>query len=448
MMLSEGLRVNKSSSIALVGAGGKTTAVFLLAEELQPSIITTTTHLGEWQVKASYKHYILEESATMPELDSSVGSGISLYTGKLEGKRFGGLNGEQLKLLKKQSTAYNLPILIEADGARQKPLKAPAEHEPVIPDVVDTVIVIAGLSGLGKPLSEEYVHRPDLFSQISGILPNDPITHDAVSRVLVNPLGGLKNIPPATRRIALLNQADTPELQAQGRKIAESIIGAYESVGIASLRIESSAIHTVGSIYAAIEKTAGLILAAGGSTRYGKSKPLLLYHGVPFVRKIAETALASGLDPVIAVTGAQGEEVAAALENLPVTIIQNSEWEAGQSSSIQAGLNALYKSVGGAIFLLADQPHVTISLVRSLIERHAQDLPSVVAPFIGERRANPVLFDRRTFAELRKLKGDEGGRAIFSIYPPTYLEWADEKLLLDVDTPEDYRRLLELENDV
>jgi len=91
--------------------------------------------------------------------------------------------------------------------------------------------------------------------------------------------------------------------------------------------------------------------------------------------------------------------------------------------------------------LLADQPQVTPGVLRALVERHSLDLSRIVAPQVRGRRANPVLFDRNTFPDLLALTGDLGGRGIFSKYPVTTLPWHDESLLLDVDTPEDYKRL-------
>ena len=80
------------------------------------------------------------------------------------------------------------------------------------------------------------------------------------------------------------------------------------------------------------------------------------------------------------------------------------------------------------------------------MERHAVDLPAIVAPLVAGQRANPVLFDRNTFPDLLELTGDVGGRAIFPKHPVTILTWHDEKLLLDVDTENDYQRLQGLEN--
>ncbi|MCX6037982.1 MAG: NTP transferase domain-containing protein, partial [Chloroflexi bacterium] len=98
--------------------------------------------------------------------------------------------------------------------------------------------------------------------------------------------------------------------------------------------------------------------------------------------------------------------------------------------------------VGAAIFLLADQPQITPTVIRALSEEHARTLAPIVAPLVGGQRANPVLFDRVTFPDLMALSGDGGGRAIFSQYPVNYLTWHDESLLSDVDTPEEYKKLV------
>lgn len=98
--------------------------------------------------------------------------------------------------------------------------------------------------------------------------------------------------------------------------------------------------------------------------------------------------------------------------------------------------------MGAAIFLLVDQPQVTTSILRALLEKHAEGLYPVVAPMVIDQRANPVLFDRDTFQDLLQLEGDVGGRAVFHKYRVEYLPWHDDRLLLDVDTPEQYQRLI------
>jgi molybdenum cofactor cytidylyltransferase len=175
----------------------------------------------------------------------------------------------------------------------------------------------------------------------------------------------------------------------------------------------------------------------------GQPKQLLDRNGIPLVRWVASVALAAGLAPVIVVTGASAVQVAAALEGLPVAIVNNPQWESGQSTSVQAGLRALPAETGAALFLLVDQPQVPDTLLRALVERHAETLSPIVAPMAGGKRANPVLFDRRTFPNLLAIHGDTGGRALFSQYPVAWLEWHEERILLDIDTMEDYQKRLE-----
>jgi len=82
--------------------------------------------------------------------------------------------------------------------------------------------------------------------------------------------------------------------------------------------------------------------------------------------------------------------------------------------------------------------------LHALLAEHASSLAPVIAPMVLDQRANPVLFDRVTFRDLMALEGDVGGRALFSQYKVSYLPWHDAALLLDVDTPEHYRRLKDL----
>jgi molybdenum cofactor cytidylyltransferase len=465
LSLSQALRIHPQTRLAIVGAGGKTSALFVVARELlhgsgprsvQPLpaargvLATTTTHLSMEQCAQADHHIIVTEGkAALQSL-----AGLSLYSGpELGDGRVGGLDRGGLQALVDFAVDQGLPLLVEADGSRQLPLKAPAEHEPALLALeksgaawMDAVIVIAGLSGLNQPLTEQWVHRPKLFAGLTGLGIGEPITSTALARLLKHPQGGMKNIPPGVSRIALLAQADTALLQASAGEIAQDVLGAYQAVVVASLRasdlpgrgFQPEAVHAV------YESIAGIVLAAGGSQRFGQPKIALEWRGKSFIQNVVETALSSGLDPVIVVCGAEIEQVRSLLNGMPVVIIYNRNWEAGQSTSIRAGLAALPAESGGALFLLADQPHIPSVLITALVEDHAASLASLTAPQAAGRRANPVLFDRRTFPDLQRLEGDVGGRAIFSKYPIRWLPWHDANILLDVDTPDDYRKLQEL----
>jgi molybdenum cofactor cytidylyltransferase len=395
--------------------------------------VTASSHLGVWQIPLADRR-IAAEAAQEVEL---AGKGVTLVTGAVEGDRIKPIDGLSLNLLREKGKTQPFPLLIEADGSRQKPLKAPAAHEPPIPEFADLVIYAVGMTALGKPLTDEYVHRAEIFSRLGGIPLGSPVTPQAIVKVLAHPQGGLKNIPSGARRVAFLNQADSPQLQSIGGDMARELLGHFDAVLVGSL--QNSTLH-------AFERTAGIILAAGESSRFGAPKQLLEWKGKPFVRQVAETALKSGLEPVTVVTGFHAAEVESALSGLPALIVHNPDYQRGQGTSIRAGLASLSDKVGAAIFLLADQPQIPVEVVRALVESHGREMQAILAPLVlEERRANPVLFDRDTFPHLLELKGDVGGRAIFDKFRVDYLPWHDDILLLDVDKPQDYGRLKELE---
>lgn len=437
MNLSHALRLDKAAhtTVSFTGSGGKTTALFQLARELAKRsavLVTATSHLGVWQIPLADRHIV-----TASESYDFIGKNVFLVTGAVEGERTQPVKNATLNWLRAKSQDLHLPLLVEADGSRQKPLKASAAHEPPIPEFTDLVVQVAGLGALGKPLTDEHVHRAEIFSQLSGLPPGNPITPQAVVKVLTHAQGGLKNIPVQARRVAFLNQADTPELQSIGGSMARDLLRHFDSALVGSL--QNPSLQT-------FERTAGIILAAGESTRYGALKQLLDWKGKPFVRQVAETALQAGLEPVVVVTGFRAAEIESALGGLPVTIVHNPDYQQGQGTSIRTGVASLSDKIGAAVFLLADQPQIPVDVIRALVESHGREMQTILAPLVlEERRANPVLFDRDTFPDLMSLKGDVGGRAIFYRHRVEYLPWHDDILLLDVDKPEDYGRLKELE---
>ena len=451
MRLLEALRLGTTPRLAFSGAGGKTTALFRLGREyLELSagspdyshtvFLAATTHMAVEQLQMADWHIVVTENETVVPPPGGWPTGLLLLTGPPgQDKRTSGLSMAQMDQLLVFSEEAHFPLLVEADGSRQRPLKAPASHEPAIPAWVDTVVVLAGLSGLGRPLDAEWVHRPERFSDLAGIPLGQNISAEALVRVLSHPSGGLQGLPEGARRIVLLNQVDSAELQAATQKMSRELLQAYQAVVVASLSFPQAE-----SIHAVHEPAAGVILAAGSASRFGQPKQTLPWHGQALVRHAARTALRAGLAPVVVVTGYAADQVQTALEGLPVELIYNPDWAAGQSTSVITGLRQLPLQVGSVVFMLADQPLVPASLVRSLVETHAAACAAIVAPLVQGQRANPVLFDRCTFPDLLSLTGDVGGRTLFSRYPVSWLPWNDERVLFDVDTLEDYQALLNI----
>jgi molybdenum cofactor cytidylyltransferase len=438
MKLHEVMRLHEPCRVAVVGAGGKTSTIWRLAESISGKVvITTTTHLGLDQIEKAENLFITGMDE-IKNFDWGKTHRIISVTGPaVDGHRIAGLTSEQSNQLYQSSIEHKFSILIEADGARMLPLKAPGEHEPVIPEWLDTVIVVTGMSTLGQVLNEKNVFRVKEFSQLSGIPEGGQITGDGISKVVCSPDGGLKGIPGKARRILVLNQSENLELHPDIMRIANNCKNIYDHVLITSIGYQQKE----PIVYARVEPIAAIILAAGGSSRLnGQPKPLVEFQGEMLVRRAVRTAIQAELSPVVVVTGYKSEKVIPTLASMNVDAIENLDWANGQSTSIRAGIQQLRNRCGAAIFMLVDQPFVSVELLEALIKQYQTTFAPIIAPMMDDKRSNPVLFDRVTFDELSKLEGDTGGRAILGHFDHAWLPWLDKRILMDIDTAEDLER--------
>lgn len=184
---------------------------------------------------------------------------------------------------------------------------------------------------------------------------------------------------------------------------------------------------------------AAIVLAAGLGSRFGETPKLLAeLRGQPLVRRVAEAAAASRADPVIVVVGRAGEAVRAALAGLAVKVVENSDYAQGLSTSLKAGFAALPESATAAIVCLGDMPLLGADILDALIAAHEEthDAAAIVPVHAG-RRGNPVLLARRLAPEIARLEGDRGaGPLLRGRDGVRELAWGDERVLVDVDTPE------------
>lgn len=187
-------------------------------------------------------------------------------------------------------------------------------------------------------------------------------------------------------------------------------------------------------------RVAGVVLAAGRSSRMGTTNKLLAdIQGLPMVRRVAETALLAGLDPVVVVLGHDAGQVRSALEGLPVRLVENPAHAQGLSTSVGVGIGAVADGVDGAMILLGDMPWVSVADVRALMGAFSPaEGRSICIPVAGGRRGNPVLWSARHFVSLRALQGDVGARRLLAEHPHGVCEVIvpDDGVLRDIDTPE------------
>jgi probable selenium-dependent hydroxylase accessory protein YqeC len=240
--LRHSLKLRNGGVISIVGAGGKTSLMFRLARELSgqgAAVLSTTTTKIYTPSRRQSSIVIISESARA--LAIKAGEILKRYSHISAGRRLipfqdklKGFPPEAIDALW-QSGVFRW-IIVEADGAAGRPLKAPAGHEPVIPQSTKWVIGLVGLKAVGKALTERWAFRPQRVSKITGLAPGATITESAIAEVLTNVNGIMKGFPVQAKRFAFLNQAESQERLAAGRRIAE-MINSHKPTGLAGVLI-------------------------------------------------------------------------------------------------------------------------------------------------------------------------------------------------------------------
>jgi len=412
IQLAKALRAGRGDVVAFVGGGGKTTSMFRLAAGLCAAglrvITTTTTHISQEQVQFAPVSINIDDLGSLTEqLDRH---GQCLVIGAPDGK--GRVFGASSELIAELSARPDIDaVIVEADGSRSLPFKAPGEHEPVVPENTTILVPVAGLNIIGQPLDEDHVHRSEIAASLAQVPVGSPVTAETVARVLAHPQGGAKQRPDGARLVPLLNRADADDAVRQAGEVAEKLLAnpAVDAVIINSMQQEPS-------VREAWVPSAGIVLAAGASTGSGAERQGLPWGDITLVGTSARAALDAGLDPVIVVLGQDPENVERELAGLSVRTVFNAEFAGGQSSSLRRGLEALPARTGAALVLYADQPFVTAGLIETIVRAHRRTFAPVCVPVFEGQYGNPVLFDKAVFSELRALSGDAGVRELLDKY--------------------------------
>ena len=453
LTLAEALAVAPGEIVAFTGAGGKTAALLRLADELVARggrvLVTTTAHIYPPTGKCS--DCIVEDCLAALLAAASVAlernSRVVVARGVDADGKLVGIEPAWVEELRARLPITNL--LVEADGSRGKPFKAPAGHEPVIPPATDLVVPVVGLSAIGYQISSGLVHRPEQVARLAEAQPADTISPAVVAKVLWHPEGSAKGAPSGARIVPLLNQADDEERCEAGRQIARLLLqqGAGRIV-LAALRQPAPVREIAVTIPAAKVAKPGaavsaIVLAAGQARRMGALKLALPLGPQSVLRHVVEAALASPVDEVVVVLGHGAAELTAELpKHSRVRPVYNPQFAQGQSTSVRAGINALPSEVEGAIFLLGDQPLVRPETIAALVATFRSYPAPIVQPLYHGIPGNPVLFARTLFPELLQVTGDRGGRELLDTHRR---EMAAVDLNLeapeDIDTREDYDKI-------
>ncbi len=235
---------SETGCVSLTGGGGKTTLLGVLGHTLKslglPVLLTTTTKVQnpfpvptDWFVAEADPQIFIRE--VLEQLRPNV-VGLAVK-GPFGAHKWEGIpSGLVDALLARTDSGI---ILNEADGAFRLPIKAPADHEPVIPASTTALVPVLGLSALGKPLDKQHAFRPALISQVTGLPLGQPVTEQAMARLMIHPRGLAKGCPDGVPVYPFLNQADTPGLLAAGERIAREIFeysGKIQRVFVGRLR--------------------------------------------------------------------------------------------------------------------------------------------------------------------------------------------------------------------
>lgn len=450
MRLRDALNIGRGEVVAFTGAGGKTSAMVRLADELVHEgwrvVCTTTTRIAADEMARFSGRVKVSPTSLRPAAISRAlnqHGQVFLYSAihtMGETAKVIGVPAESIAPL--LDGIDSDAILIEADGSRRLSFKAPYDHEPVIPLQTTLCVPTVGLSVVGKPLTSDYVYNPQFLIDRYGYVHGEKVRWAWVAAALRDPDIALKGVPDAARVMGLINQVPP---QGIGRNLARLIA----RLALRDSRLE--AVITGGMqqddpIYERHKRIAAVVLAGGLSRRMQQpdsSKVLLAWEGnKPIIRVIADKLKRMRLDEIVVVTGHVAAKVKEALYGEPVKFAHNRAYREGDMlSSLQTGLRALPENIAACLVVLGDQPQLDPRVVTQVVQAYAEGRGRIVAPSYGHRRGHPILIDRAFWAELFGLPAGGAPRDVINAHADEiyHVNVETDSILRDIDTPEDYQ---------
>jgi molybdenum cofactor cytidylyltransferase len=439
MKLHRAFDLVRGDVVSLVGAGGKTSLMVGLGYELAELgwrvLATTTTRIGADQL--DLMPHALKYAAGREAISQALGEHhfVFLYDEIRQGKVYGPPLNWIPELL---DTVDSDVLLIEADGARGLPFKAPYPHEPVIPPETTLVVPVASLSVLGQPLDEEHVYNPEAMTERFGFYPGSRVKSPWIAQVLRDEELGLRGVPEKARVIAFLNQ--TPAhgyLKGRARLISRLMMRSPHVNGVAL-----GSVRGADPVHEVQRPVGAIVLAAGLSSRMGQPKVLLPWeNGKTIIEHIIDQLILARLDHITVVTGHQSDEVKRVVSPLGVQVVYNRAYKTGEMlSSLKAGLKAMPANIAAALVVLGDQPRIQPKVIYQVLMAYAEGAGEIVAPSYQMRRGHPILIDRRYWPEIATLNTGGAPRDVINAHQDrvAYITVDTDSVLQDVDTPQDY----------
>lgn len=439
LSLQSAFNLESTGLVSFVGGGGKTSLMFALAQALPGRVvITTTTRIFAAQMK-------LAAAICYPGALQELGPNLAKYrsclvVGEVQGdKAFGVDQALPGQLWARPDVDF---VLVEADGSRMRPIKAPAAHEPVVPPETTLLIPVVGIDALGQPIASA-AHRPELVATLlagpaAQVGIETTLTAEAIATVIAHPHGGLKGAPPNARLVPFINKVENDSQLVQAHRIAGGILR--------QPRIEQVVIGAVrGSppVRAVHKRVTAVVLAAGEAKRMGRTKQLLPWGQTTVLGQTLRNLKSSATHDILVVSGheAAAIEAIAAAEGVPC--LYNPSYESGEMlSSLKRALQHLPGDRSAVLVMLADQPMIPPETIDRLLHAYWQGYGQLLAPEFNGVRGNPVLIGRAHFAELLELPPGAAPRALLERHQASLhlLPVQTDAILRDLDRPEDYRR--------
>jgi molybdenum cofactor cytidylyltransferase len=193
-----------------------------------------------------------------------------------------------------------------------------------------------------------------------------------------------------------------------------------------------------------VSNIAAVILAAGGSSRFGRPKQLIQFRGKTLLRRIFDAVSEANCSPIVVVIGDAKVEVRKELEPTNATVVENENWQRGIGTSIRVGAQHLIDNsadVDAIILLVGDQPFVNAAIIRELIALRAKTQKAIVASSYANTLGVPAIFDRICFSELLALDNSSGAKSIVLSNKQRVAEFPFPNGKVDIDTMEDWEKL-------